>query len=92
MFVSVVLDPGSIDTARSLSEVLASYGYTKKQRSCWEHNAVSDEQLTALKKDIDRVTDYYDTIRMYQYPVQDVMAITELTKKKWRRMLMRFSE
>ena len=54
--------------------------------------SVSEERLLALKKDIDRVTDYYDTLRIYQYPVQGVMAITELSKKKWRKMLMRMSE
>ena len=37
----------------------------------------------------DRVTDYYDVVRLYQYPMQDVMAITTLYKKKWRRVLVR---
>lgn len=89
MFVSVILDPGSKETALALTEVLASYGYAKKQRSCWENPSVNEERLTALKKDLDRVTDYYDTLRIYQYPVQDVMAITELVHKKWRKMLLR---
>ncbi|MCQ2580194.1 MAG: CRISPR-associated endonuclease Cas2 [Treponemataceae bacterium] len=92
MFVSVILDPGSTESAQTLAKLLTFYGYTKKQRSCWEHTSVSEERLLALKKDIDRVTDYYDTLRIYQYPVQGVMAITELNKKKWRKMLMRMSE
>lgn len=92
MFVSVILDPGAVETARALAEVLSLYGYTKKQRSCWEHTSVSEEKLTALKKDLDRVTDYYDSLRIYQYPVQGVMAITELSRKKWRKMLLRLSE
>lgn len=92
MFVSVILDPGTVESARALTEVLASYGYTKKQRSCWEHTAVNEDRLLALKKDLDRVTDYYDSLRIYQYPVQDVMAITELSRKKWRKLLMRLSQ
>ncbi|NLK46890.1 MAG: CRISPR-associated protein Cas2 [Treponema sp.] len=91
MFVSVILDPGAAESAKALAQILTFYGYTKKQRSCWEHTAVSEARLLALKKDIDRVTDYYDTLRIYQYPVQGVMAITELNKKKWRKMLMRMS-
>ena len=92
MFVSVILDPGAAESAQALAKILTFYGYTKKQRSCWEHTSVSEERLLALKKDIDRVTAYYDTLRIYQYPVQGVMAITELNKKKWRKMLMRMSE
>ena len=92
MFVSEILDPGAIESARALNEILVSYGYKKKQRSCWEHTAVSEDRLIALKKDIDRVTDYYDTVRIYQYPVEGVMAISELTRKKWRKMMMRLAE
>lgn len=89
MFVSVVLDPGSVDSARFLSSILTQYGFNKVQRACWEHTALSEKKLHMLKKDIDRVTDYYDSIRMYQYPVQGMLALTELQKKQWRRCMLR---
>ena len=38
---------------------------------------------------IDKVTDYYDRVRIYQYPVNGFMAITELNKKRWRRCMLR---
>ncbi len=91
MFVSVILDPGAAESANALAQILTFYGYQKKQRSCWEHTSVSEERFTALKKDIDRVTDYYDKVRFYHYPVQGAMAITELKQKKWRKMLMKSS-
>ncbi len=89
MFVSVILDPSGVDSAKQLTAVLMQYGFTKVQRACWENNALSEKRLQTLKKDIDRVTDYYDVVRLYQYPVQGMMAITELAKKQWKRCLLK---
>lgn len=88
MFVSVVLDPGGIDSARELAVILGRYNFKKIQRACWENMQMNDVQLTALKREIDSVTDYYDTIRIYQFPVQSNFAITELRHKKWRRCVL----
>ena len=92
MFVSIIVDPGSIDSAKSLVELLTNSGFKKVQRSCWENPKISEADLSEIKKDIDRVTDYYDTVRIYQYPIEGVMAISELTRKKWRKMMMRLAE
>lgn len=92
MFVSVILDPGSIESAQALSQVLAQYGFKKVQRSCWECALVTDIKLNSLKRDIDAVTDYYDLVRLYQFPVEEVLAVTELVHKKWRKMIMRFPD
>ena len=82
MFVSVILDPGSTESAQTLAKLLTFYGYTKKQRSCWEHTSVSEERLLALKKDIDRVTDYYDTLATFDGSSK-MMFLTLLgTRKK----------
>ena len=89
MFVSVVLDPGGVDTAQSLSSVLAHYGFPKVQRACWASADVGVMQLSQLKREIDRVTNYYDTVRMYQYPLRGMFSITELHRKKWRRCLLK---
>lgn len=89
MFVSVVLDPGQVDSARALASLLTQYGFKKMQRACWEHASITDKKLSLLKKDIDRVTDYYDCVRLYQYPVEGMFAITELNKKKWKRCMLR---
>ena len=89
MFVSVVLDPGGLESSRAIVSVLSQYGFVKIQRACWEHTAVTEKRLHTLKKDIDKVTDYYDKVRIYQYPVNGFMAITELNKKRWRRCMLR---
>ena len=89
MFVSVVIDPGGKESASNLAEVLTANGFERVQHSCWESVTINDEGFVTLKQDIDRVTDYYDIVRLYQYPIQDVLAITTLYKKKWRRVLVR---
>lgn len=89
MFVSVVLDPSGIESARALASILAQYGFNKVQRSCFECSTFTEKKLNLLKKDIDRVTDFYDVVRMYQYPLEGMMAITTLSKKKWQRMMLR---
>lgn len=87
MFVSVVLDPGTIDSAKALADILAQSGFKKVQRACWENMSITEAQLTKLKKDIDSATDYYDTIRIYQFPINSNFAITELKHKKWKKAL-----
>ncbi len=85
MFVSVVMDPGSIDTARAMGNILTQMGFTKVQRSCWESMKVSVDDLARLKREIDKVTDFYDSVRFYQFPVNDMFVITELKEKKWKK-------
>ena len=89
MFVSVVIDPGGKETASHLAEVLTANGFERVQRACWESVTMNESGLVILKQDIDRVTDYYDVVRIYQYPLQDVLAITTMYKKKWRRVFVR---
>ncbi len=85
MFVSVVLDPGSPDTARAMVSLLTQMGFKKSQRSCYENMKVSVDDLAKLKREIDRVTDYYDSVRFYQFPVGGLFVITELKEKRWRK-------
>lgn len=89
MFVSVVLDPGGEESARQLAELLVTYGFEKVQRACWESVAITEAILVRLKQEIDGMTDYYDSVRLYQFPVEGSMAITALSKKKWKRILVK---
>ncbi len=92
MFVSVVLDPSGVESAKALATILARYCFKKIQRACWECMSLNEQQLATLKREIDNVTDYYDKIRMYQFPVNNAFAITELHHKKWRRCVLGTSE
>ena len=84
-----MIDPGGEESAAHLSELLTFYGFERVQRACWDSTTISEKPLGALQRAIDRVTDYYDVIRIYQYPVEGVLAISTLAKKKWRKLLIR---
>ena len=45
--------------------------------------------LSRLKKDLDGIADSYDSVRLYQYPVEGTLAITILKEKKWRRLIVK---
>lgn len=81
-----------MEASKALVSVMTSFGYKKAQRACWENDSVSSAKLADLKKEIDRVTDYYDTVRMYQFPVEGAFVVTELRQKKWKRLAMKAGE
>lgn len=88
MFVSIVLEPGSMDSARNIVNLLSHTGFSKVQKTCWENSRISEAELTDIKKEIDRYTDYYDNVRIYQFPLEGKFVITELKEKKWRRCVL----
>lgn len=89
MFVSVICDLGSEDSRSAIFSLLPQYGFEKVQRACYESGRVAEKQLAALKRDIDKVTDYYDTVRIYQYPVDGILAISVLKQNQWRRIMVK---
>ena len=89
MFVSIVLDPGAEGLAKELADLLGQYGFEKIQRGLWESAFVSPETLIRIKKDLDRATDAFDRLRIFQYPVDGALVVTTLRDKKWRRMVAR---
>ena len=72
--------------------LLSQYGFQKVQQGVYEHTSINDEYLIRLKKDIDRHTDSYDIIRMYQYPMENTLVITTLKQKKWRKLVVKPSK
>jgi len=87
MFVSVAIDPGSESRAKELADLLGQYGLDKIQRGLWESAFVSPDTLTRLKRDLDKATDAFDRIRIFQFPVEGTLALSTLRDKKWRRMV-----
>ncbi|HCC38107.1 MAG TPA: CRISPR-associated protein Cas2 [Treponema sp.] len=87
MFVSIAVDPGSEGRAKELADLLGQYGFDKVQRGLWESAFVSPETLNRLKRDLDRATDAFDRLRIFQFPVEGTLALSTLRDKKWRRMI-----
>jgi len=89
MFVSIVLDLGNEDSEKAVQSLLLRYGFKQVQRNTFESTSIVDKYLSRLKLDIDRATDFYDTVRFYQYPVEETLVITTLTEKRWRRLIVK---
>ena len=89
MFVAVACEFASDDHRKSGHELLVQYGLRKVLKDAFESTSLSETALNRLKKDLDRIADSYDSIRLYQYPVDGTLAITILKEKKWRRLIVK---
>jgi CRISPR-associated protein Cas2 len=92
MYVSIAVDPGSEERAKELAGLLGQYGFEKVQRGLWESTVISEHTLTRVKRDLDRVTDAFDRIRFFQYPLEGTLVLSSLKDKKWRRLVARGGE
>jgi len=88
MFVAVASEFAAEDHRRAAEELLVRYGFQRVLAGSWESAAVSEDALGRLKRDLDRVTDSDDSLRIYQYPVGGTLAITVLKEKRWRRLVV----
>ena len=89
MFVSVVGEFSQDDHKIAAHELFRQYGLKEIITDVFETVSIKENTLARLKRDVDRITDYYDTVRFYQFPVEETLVITSLSKKKWRRTLVR---
>ncbi len=85
MFVAVTCECSSDDHRLAVFDVLRQYGFKMVLQDVHESTAISETTLNRLKRDLDRVTDSFDVIRLYQFPIEGTLAITALKEKKWRR-------
>ena len=83
MFVAVACDFANPDHKDVVIDLLLQYGFKKSMNNLYESTAIDDKRLTRLKKDIDRNTDSYDRLRIFQYPMENTLVITSLDNKKW---------
>jgi CRISPR-associated protein Cas2 len=88
MFVAVACDLGNADRQGSVNNLLLQYGFRKLQQSLYESAAISEKSLQRLKKELDGLTDSYDSLRIYQYPLEDTLVVSALKEKKWRRLVL----
>ena len=89
MFVSVAVDAASEGRAKELADLLAQYGFQRMQRGLWESATVSTGTLTRLKRDLDKATDGFDKLRLFQFPMEGTLVLSSLRDKKWRRTVAR---
>ena len=88
MLVAVACDLGSEDHQRRVQASLAEYGFKKVHEGLYESFKINDNGLLRLKRELDRLTDSYDSLRFYQYPMDGTLVISELKEKKWRKTVV----
>ena len=88
MFVAVACELLNEEHRTDVFGLLKQYGFSRVVNDVFESVSFRPELLPRLKRDIDRRTDYYDKVRMYQYPLEGVLVVTSLSDKKWRKTIM----
>jgi CRISPR-associated protein Cas2 len=89
MFVSAACDYGNDDSRIKVDQLLLQYGFRKVQKNLYESTSLSEKNLARLKLEVDRLTDFYDTLRLYQFPMENTLVITSLEGKKWKRSVLK---
>ncbi len=92
MFVAVVCEYSGDDHRVTVTQLLKQYGFKRVYDNLFESTTIKEQTLSRLKRDLDRATDSFGGFRFYQYPLEDTLTITDLAKKKWRRILLKPSE
>jgi CRISPR-associated protein Cas2 len=88
MFVAVSCDLGNLDHRARVHDLLLQYGFKKLQENLFESAAIAERALLRLKKELDGLTDSYDSLRFYQYPLEDTLIVSSLKEKKWRKLVL----
>ena len=89
MFVAVVCELGSDDHRQEVHALLRQYGFEQVYAQLYESTTIKETLLPRLKRDLDRRTDSYDRMRLFQYPLEGTLVITTLNNKKWRKTILR---
>ena len=88
MFVAVACDLGSEDRRKRVHSSLVEYGFKKVHEGLYESFTINDSGLLRLKRELDRMTDSYDSLSFYQYPMEKHLVISVLKEKKWRKTVV----
>ncbi len=89
MFVAVVCELSNDDHVRAIDILLKEYGFSEIMSRLYESVTLKEKFLSRLKRDIDRRTDSFDIVRIYQYPMEDTLIITTLRDKHWKRIVIK---
>ena len=67
---------------------MVEYGFQKVHEGLYESLTINEIGLLRLKRELDRLTDSYDSLRFYQYPMENTLVISVLKEKKWRKTVV----
>lgn len=70
---------------------MQEYGFKKVHEGLYESLRINEQGLLRLKRELDRLTDSYDCLSFYQYPMENTLVISVLKGKKWRKTVVNTS-
>ena len=88
MFVAVACDLGSDNHRDRVHSTFQEYGFKKMHEDLYESLTINEQALLRMKRELDRLTDSYDCLRFYQYPMENTLVISVLKEKKWRKTVV----
>ncbi len=89
MFVAISCELSNDDHILAIELLMKEYGFTEVMKNLYESVKLKETVLSRLKRDIDRRTDSFDIVRMYQYPLEGTLIITTLRDKHWKRTVIK---
>ncbi|MBN2051008.1 MAG: CRISPR-associated protein Cas2 [Spirochaetales bacterium] len=87
--MAIVCEYAGDDHKEAVNRLMKLYGFKPVYDNLFESLTVREQTLSRLKRDLDKTTDSFGAFRFYQYPLENTLAITNLTKKKWKRILLK---
>ncbi len=91
MFIGINLDLASTDSKNTVLRILNEYGIKKTHENLYESFDFPAISLGNLKRDLTGCVDMDDSIRLYQFPLEETFKISTLQDGKWKRLSIKMS-
>jgi len=91
MFIGINLDLASTDSKNSVLKILNEYGIKRTHDNLYESYDFPAIRLGNLKRDLTNCVDMDDSIRLYQFPLENTFKISSLQDGKWKRLSINIS-
>ncbi len=87
--MAIVCDFANEDHRKEGEDLIVQYGFKRIMDNLFESTTIGEKHLVRLKKELDTITDSYDSLRFYQFPMDETFVISYLREKKWRKLVVR---
>jgi CRISPR-associated protein Cas2 len=80
----------SSDEHREAAEkILKIFAFKEGGKNIYESLTIGETTLARLKRDLDKISDSYDVIYFYQFPMEQTLVVSSLIKKRWKRRVIK---
>ncbi len=86
MYIAISIDLASEDSKDKFLKIMNEYGIKKSQINLYESFDFLSNRLGNLKKEIAACIDMDDKLKIYQYPVDNILKISYVENGKWKKL------